>query len=446
MVITMQTSTNAASCADNGGETAQNTGSTNAKETKQATSKQLIAIIFILALATKMFLLPISLIQSIGRDAYIALAIFGGIDLIVLGLLLATIKLSPDVDFFELSKRAFGNVGAKIFVALVALFLFFKLNISTTESLTFYADNVFADFDTSLMIIVLLIFLTAAACHTLRALSRLNELLTPVIILCLALLAVIVIMTGFDLANILPAMRAPKSFATDTARHAAWLGDFMPLLLFIGRTRTKKHTAAFSAASGAIGTATALFFSIVMCAAFGNVPVLADTSTNLSSILQYSIGNVYGRIDLFSSVLWSISAFIETALFFYATCRCVAFVIGKNSHLPIAVGVCVALYFVQVYAMTDPTLFSLIVTSYAASAITAVFAVGVPVTVLVCAAVAHKKDKGGNKAAKSETPSNGDEPENDCESDAENGDMQSIGAGGEYEHDGSAAPAASEEA
>lgn len=402
----MQTATTTASCSDKNGEAAQtqNSSATNAMETKQATSRQLIAIVFILALATKMFLLPISLIQSIGRDAYIALAIGGGIDLLTLGLLIATIKLSPDVDFFELLKRAFGNVGARIFVAFVALFLFFKLNISTAESLTFYADNVFADFDTSLMIIVLLIFLTAAACHTLRALSRLNELLTPIIILCLALLAAIVIMTGFDLANILPAMRAPKSFATDAMRHAAWLGDFTPLLLFIGRTRIKKHTAVFTATSGVVGTATAVFFSIVMCAAFGNVPVLADTSTNLSSILQYSIGNVYGRIDLFSSVLWSISAFIETALFFYATCRCVAFVIGKNSHMPIAVGVCVALYFTQVYAMTDPTLFSLIVTSYAASAITLAFAVGVPAVALICAVVAHNRDKKG-----SSSPSNNNE-------------------------------------
>ncbi len=395
----MQTATTTASRTEAGGAVAQGAHSTNAVETKQATSRQLISIVFILALATKMFLLPISLIQSIGRDAYIALAIGGGIDLITLGLLIATIKLSPDVDFFELLKRAFGKVGAKIFVAFVALFLFFKLNISTTESLTFYSDNVFADFDTSLMIIVLLIFLTAAACHTLRALSRLNELLTPIIILCLALLAAIVVMTGFDLANILPAMRAPKSFAADAARHAAWLGDFTPLLLFIGRTRTKKHTAAFTAASGVIGTATAVFFSIVMCAAFGNVSVLADTSTNLSSILQYSIGNVYGRIDLFSSVLWSISAFIETALFFYATCRCVAFVIGKNSHMPIAVGVCVALYFTQVYAMTDPTVFSLIVTSYAASAITLAFAVGIPTVALVCAVIAHKKDGNGKPAS-----------------------------------------------
>ena len=71
----MQTATTTASRTEAGGAVAQGAHSTNAVETKQATSRQLISIVFILALATKMFLLPISLIQSIGRDAYIALAI-----------------------------------------------------------------------------------------------------------------------------------------------------------------------------------------------------------------------------------------------------------------------------------------------------------------------------------------------------------------------------------
>ena len=342
-----------------------------------------------------MFLLPISLIQTIGRDAYIALAIGGGVDLLSLGLLIAAVMLSPDTDFFELLKRALGKVGAKIFVGITALFLFFKLNISAAETLTFYADNVFADFDAAIMVIVLLVFLAAAACHTLRALSRLNELLTPLIVVCLGVLVAIVVMTGFDLANILPAMRASKSFGASAARHASWLGDYIPLVLFIGRTRTKKHTGAFAAASGVIGTAVAVFFAIVLCAAFGNVPMLADSSTNISSILQYTIGNVYGRIDLFSSVLWSISAFIETALFFYSTCRCVEFVIGKNLHLPVALGTCVLLYFVQVFVLTDPSLFSVIVTSYAASVTTLVFAIGIPVVAVVCAAVNKRRGKKG---------------------------------------------------
>ncbi|MDE6293845.1 MAG: hypothetical protein K2L88_04400, partial [Clostridiales bacterium] len=54
-----------------GSETEKNAGGTNTRETKQASGKQLVAIIFILSMATKMFLLPIFLIQSAGRDGYI---------------------------------------------------------------------------------------------------------------------------------------------------------------------------------------------------------------------------------------------------------------------------------------------------------------------------------------------------------------------------------------
>ncbi|MDE6401306.1 MAG: hypothetical protein K2L54_01695 [Clostridiales bacterium] len=113
------------------GESAQDAGSTNSVESKQATSRQLIAIIFILAIATKMFLLPIFLIRSTGRDAYIAMAIGGGVDLVALGVMIAAMYLSREVDFFTLLSSVIGKIGAKIVVGLLGLFFF--LNQKTAK-------------------------------------------------------------------------------------------------------------------------------------------------------------------------------------------------------------------------------------------------------------------------------------------------------------------------
>ncbi|MCM1367791.1 MAG: spore germination protein [Roseburia sp.] len=382
-----------AACAS---ENEQNTCDTVGAAAKQATSKQLIAVVFILALATNMFLLPIFLIKATGRDAYIAIAAGCIFDLLCLFITLVAMKRSPDCDLFTLLESVIGKIGAKIVVALTGLFMFFKLNIAVAETLTFYTDNVFADFDVAVMIIVLLLFLATVASHTLRAFCRLNEFLTPIIIVCVAILAAIVIMTGFDLANIFPALRTPQEFTHSAVRHSAWIGDFMPLLLFLGRTGMKKRTCLFAAASGTIGAAVSVFFSLVLCAAFGNVSTLVDSSTNLSSILQFSIGNVYGRIDLFSSILWSISAFLEAALFFYAVCRCVSYVIGKYRHFYIALAVGAALYFTQVFAFTDPTIFSLVATSVAVSVIVPTFSFVVPALALVCAIIKGRRDKREN--------------------------------------------------
>ncbi len=338
-----------------------------------------------------MFLLPIFLIRTTGRDAYIAMAIGGGIDLVALGVMIAAMYLSREVDFFTLLSSTIGKVGAKIAVALIGLFLFFKLNTAVAEILAFYGNNVLNGFNVSLMTIVLLVFFAAVGVHTLRALCRLNELLVPLIVACLTVLAVIVILTGFDLANIFPSLQNPESFTDGLMRHAAWIGDFTPLVLFMGRTKLKKSTGAFAAGAGAIGTAVAVFFTMIMSAAFGNVPMLADSTTNLSNILQFSIGNVYGRIDMFSSILWSISVFIEAALFFYATCRCVAFVIGKNAHFWISLAVTVLVYIAQVFALADRTLFSLAVTSLPTSAVIFAFTIAVPTLAVTCALVQRNK-------------------------------------------------------
>lgn len=375
-------------------ESAQDAGSTNTPTAKQATGKQLVAIVFILAIATKMFLLPIFLIRATGRDAYIALSIGGAFDLIMLGLILLAIKLNNAADVFELLSSAMGKVGAKIAAGIIALFFFAKLNIAVAESLSFYGNNVFGDFSAAIMIFAMLFFFISVGTHTLRALCRMNELLIPVIVVCMAVLIVIVVMTGVDLANIFPSLRDGAGFKSGLVHHAAWCGDFTPLILFIGRTKMKKHTGWFAAASGVIGVGVAVFFAVVMSAAFGNVPLLADTATNLSSILQFTIGNVYGRIDMFSSILWSLSVFIESALFFYSVCRCTAFVIGKNAHMFIALGVCVALYFSQVFVMTDPSLFTLVVTSAAFSITVLVLSAAIPVAVLICAVIGKARARG----------------------------------------------------
>ncbi len=385
----------------------QSSGSTSGERAdvceKQSTSRQLVMIVFIMAFATKMFLLPIFLIQTIGRDAYIALAIGGGIDLSALAVFIVCM-VKAQTDFFTILSAVLGKVGAKITVGIIGLFLFFKLNIGISETLRFYSGSVFGDFNVLFMLVPLLIFFCAVANHTLRALCRLNEIILPLIVVCIAILITVVALTGFDLANIFPSMQYPDVFKTEAVHHAAWLGDFTPLVLFVGRTKTKKHTALFAGISGTVGTGIAVFFALVMSAAFGNVRVLVDSSTNLSSILQYSLGNVYGRVDLFSSVIWSISTFIESALLYYAACRCFAFVIGKNAHFWIALIAALATYLIQVCAMTDPTVFSVIVTSIVTSVATLTLTVATPALALVCTLVHRmrcEKDVSGGDSKQS---------------------------------------------
>lgn len=372
------------------GETIKNAGITNTRQTKQTSGKQLVAIIFILSMATKMFLLPIFLIQSAGRDGYIIMSVYGGFELVTLVPVLIALQ-KCDINFFELLSSVLGKIGAKIIVFIIWLFLFFKLNTAVAEILTFYGTNVLTDFNTTMMVVVLLVFLAAAGTHTLRSISRLNELLVPIIVVCLTILVAIVVLTGFDIGNIFPAMTDRAGFTDTLVKHPAWLGDFTPLVLFIGRTETKKHTWCFAAGSGVIGTAIAVFFAMALSAAFGNVPALVDASTNISNILQFSVGNVYGRLDMFSSILWSVSVFIEAALFFYATCRCASFVIGKNAHAIVSLCTCAMVYAVQIFALTDPMIFSVTVTSYTCSAATAFLALAIPCLALVCTVIYNRR-------------------------------------------------------
>ncbi|MCH5161653.1 MAG: GerAB/ArcD/ProY family transporter [Clostridiales bacterium] len=358
----------------------------------QATSRQLISAIFVLSLAAKMFLQPISLIHAVGRDAYIAMAIDGLIDLVALGLLIAAIRISGENDFFSMLVRLVGKTGAKVIAVIIGLYFFFKLSVTTSETLVFYTDSLFAEFDISVMIVVLLVFLVAVASHTLKAMSRLIELFVPLVVVGIGVLATIVIATKFDIANILPFLHTDK-FGHALYTHIAFTGDFTPLIFFVGRTKSKKRTTLFSALSGVFGTFVAFFFTVVMSAAFGNVPILSDTSTNLSTALQFSIGNVYGRIDLFSTVLWSIAAFLETALFFFAASKCFCLIVGEKGHGLVGLAVAVALYFVEVFAMTDPTILKTVLTSHVTSMICLCFTIAIPLSALIISIISRDDGK-----------------------------------------------------
>lgn len=377
----------------NGNQAATQVAGMAANEVKQSSSRQLVAIIFVLGLATKMFMLPVFLIRTAGRDAYIALAVFCAIDLIALIFGIIALKVSPNTDFFALLQKTFGKPLAKIISLIIGLFMFAKLIIATTETVTYYADNATSDFKMPFMIIILMIFLIAVSAHTLRSICRLNEFVAPVIIVCIVVLATIVLATGFDFANILPVMRSPAAFEKAIFSHSVWLGDFTPIILFIGRTKLKKHTGLCVGAAGFISCAVSVFIAITMCAAFGNVPQLVDAGTNLSSILQFALGNAYGRIDMMSSVLWSVGAFIEVAVFFYCSSRCFAYVIGRNEHFWIGVVLAVILYILQVLFFGDTTVFALTVSCVPFSAVMGVMSVIIPALALLCAIVNRIKTK-----------------------------------------------------
>lgn len=363
---------------------------------KPASGKQFVVVVFIMAIATKMFILPIYLIQSAGRDGYIVLAISSAIELIMLVVTIIAMQLSKERDFFALLTSVVGKVAAKIIVALFAVFLFFKINVASTETITFYSDTVLADFDSSIMAVVLLVFLVAVANSGLRALCRLNEIITPIIVIGITGIMTLVIITGTDLANIFPAMQNIGDFKYSLVHHLSWMGDFTPLVLFLGRTEmNKKRTAVAAGFSGLIGLSLVVFQAMVMCSAFGNVPTLVDSSTNISGILQYTVGNVYGRVDMIAFILWSLAAFVETAMFFYATVRCVEFVIGKNEHFWVSIGVGVALFFTLVFGLTDPTVFEAVMSCYSTTVISPVFTFGIPMLALVCALILRHRDKRG---------------------------------------------------
>ena len=82
--------------------------------------RQLLCVTFLVALAMKMFMLPVLVMRESGRDGFTAMLIALGVDLVVLAVVAAVLHVS-EKDLFATLSDAFGGIVSRVVVALFAL-------------------------------------------------------------------------------------------------------------------------------------------------------------------------------------------------------------------------------------------------------------------------------------------------------------------------------------
>ena len=121
--------------------------------------RQFLCITFLVAIAMKMFLLPVLMMRASGRDSFLAMIFALSADLLLMLVVIIALQLSGEKNVFELLKNAFGSIVSRILLLLVSAFYTFKLFVVLADVRMFFSTSVYSSTMSPSHLLPLLLYL-----------------------------------------------------------------------------------------------------------------------------------------------------------------------------------------------------------------------------------------------------------------------------------------------
>lgn len=299
--------------------------------------RQFVLLTFMLAMAMKMFNLPVLMLRMCGRDAFVSLIVELVIDLALLALVLAVVLTSGGKSFYDLIAAAFGRVTARVTAAVAGLYYLCKLYFMLVDVRLFFSNTVFPTSVGALHLLPLVIVLVYFATRPLSSAGRLGEIFMPFAAAGIVLLGVLTL-PHVDFGGLRPLLADGWGRAAEgVASLPVWFGDFTLLLVAVGRADGGKKLL-LSLVSALVGFACLAVFSAVLFASYGDMPDLLTYGHSISSVAQYAAGSFrFGRFDLVIFSLWLSAVFLSAGMITAFFSRSMAYALGGKAGAVAAV-------------------------------------------------------------------------------------------------------------
>lgn len=354
-------------------------------------SKQLIALTFIVGLGLNILNLPALTVMAGGRDGWFTMLLIGAADCL---LLYCTLFV---MDKMKRSRRAMGaaKVFSAVFSVLFALWAAVKLILILGEIRLFFGKIVFENLDWLVFLVLPLALVGVLGASTCRGMGRLSELALPLGVITVAVLLFTAYAGDVKLSDILPILYKNTDALTSPLKLMLWTGNYPVLFCLFKKVDFKKHTKLLCTGAAAVCAAVAVAFTLALSAAYGSVSFLIDYGSNASNMTQYVGSYNFGRIDLIVYAVWSVVLLVEAGLFQMAAVRAIGWTAGRQMPRLYSAAIAVSMYALLSFLFpTSNALFDF-ATGFA-SLVTGVLQVLAPLTAaLVCLFVKMPTGRGG---------------------------------------------------
>jgi len=387
---------------------------------KTISTRQLSLLAFIVSLGAKLFSLPILMLKSGGRSAWLPLLVFLAVDVAILGIFIAVSKLAPNKSAFETIENTVGKIISRIVFALVLVGLLLRALLLMLNITSFFSADLFDGVPRPILLLPIALLLVAFSSKSLRTLGRLSEV--SIFVIGLAIIGLIVFSIKIaNPINLLPLEVNSSDLSRTFISFIFFFGDVSALFVAIGKIdpmgkikapkgsllkelpKSPKEPSLASIVSrplsplaivGAISAvAIVVFYNLSIFSGYMNVRAFLPPSSvafaTHTAVSRFS----FGRLDKIIFVILSSASLITLGVLGYAATRTTKFIAPKLKVAYIAFALCLILYLCAVFINTN--VFLDFIKSF--GIYIAVFMSGFfSLFLLVCAIVAYKKNKGVN--------------------------------------------------
>lgn len=276
---------------------------------KLVSVRQLVFILIVCMLTLKVLYLPSLLAKDIGRDAYIFVTLFLLFDFAVLVFFLIIFNKNPDLSFYEIVKRIFGTVIAKIIMFIFFAFFFLKCWAIFQTNFNYLNENLYTNLNWFTFSVPILVAVLYMSKFGVNAAARVAEICVPIVILGF-LLSFGVGAFRADYSNLLPICEngffnlLPKS-----VKFSFWFGDYIIFIVFFGNIKQEKKLNLKILLPIIISIfLVAVFIAITYSVYSYNMVCHSNAISDMLQIIQTS--SDIGSFDWILVLVWDIALFL----------------------------------------------------------------------------------------------------------------------------------------
>ncbi|MEK4362346.1 endospore germination permease [Paenibacillus sp. FSL M8-0212] len=282
-------------------------------------TRQLTTLIFMMVVGDMMLIYPSVITSYAKQDSWICAFIGVPLGMALMAMILKLCSMHPEKNLVQMARSILGFWPGTFFSCFYLFFFIIGASTHTREVGDFMTTQIFPYTPIRIIILMFVIVIAWGVSHGLEAMGRSSELLMPVVIVFIVVLAVC-LLPQIDIRNLKPVSdTGVVSISQGILVSIIYpIGEVVPIMMilpYVAKQAHRTRDVIIAAGLGSLVLATLVTISLLVLGAF-----LTQHNIYASFVLsqKISIGGFFERIEAIMASSWLISTYFKAMIYLYA--------------------------------------------------------------------------------------------------------------------------------
>jgi len=282
-------------------------------------TRQLTTLTFMMVVGDMMLIYPSVITSYAKQDSWICAFIGVPLGMALMAMMLKLCSMHPEKNLVQMARSILGFWPGTFFSCFYLFFFIIGASTHTREVGDFMTTQIFQYTPIRIIILMFVIVIGWGVWHGLETMGRSSELLMPVVIVFIVVLAVC-LLPQVDTSNLKPVSdTGVVSISQGILVSIIYpIGEVVPIMMILPYAAKQAHQTRdmlIAAGLGSLILATLVTISLLVLGAF-----LTQHNIYASFVLsqKISIGSFFERIEAIMASSWMISTYFKAMIYLYA--------------------------------------------------------------------------------------------------------------------------------